>query len=181
MDDGLSPTRPTGDRMVGCRRMCSAAPCHGGIYLLVAVLAFGIAGMSAQARAAKTPPEHLSGPPNHDHVYQDVIAAYKAKLGSLTPVTKAMLANPPAGDWLTWRRGDSSHGFSPLTQINTKSIKRLVPAWNWWNPGWYGSRNGGQPLRSRPRTGRPSGARWPANAEPLRRPGLLRPGYAPAT
>ena len=35
-------------------------------------------------------------------------------LDKYTPVTDAMLQNPPAGDWLTWRRGYDGQGFSPL-------------------------------------------------------------------
>ena len=33
-----------------------------------------------------------------------------------------MLQNPPAGDWLTWRRGFDYQGFSPLKQIT--KVKR---------------------------------------------------------
>ena len=39
-------------------------------------------------------------------------------LDKLTPVTDALLQNPPAGDWLTWRRTYDDQGFSPLKQIN---------------------------------------------------------------
>src|SRR5262245_11316350 len=31
-----------------------------------------------------------------------------------TPVTEALLAEPPAQDWLAWRRTYDAHGFSPL-------------------------------------------------------------------
>src|SRR5579864_5418804 len=39
-------------------------------------------------------------------------------LDSITPVTDAMLARVPDGEWLTWRRGHDSTGFSPLKAIN---------------------------------------------------------------
>ena len=35
-------------------------------------------------------------------------------LAELTPVTDALLQNPPAEDWLMWRRTYDAHGFSPL-------------------------------------------------------------------
>src|SRR5262245_51034290 len=38
-------------------------------------------------------------------------------LDAITPVTDAMLANPAAGEWLTWRRTYDDLGFSPLKQI----------------------------------------------------------------
>src|SRR5689334_5623214 len=34
-------------------------------------------------------------------------------LDKITPVTDAMLQNPPAGEWLTWRRSFDDQGFSP--------------------------------------------------------------------
>src|SRR5436190_10717863 len=38
-------------------------------------------------------------------------------LDKITPVTDALLQNPPTGEWLTWRRGFDYQGFSPLKQI----------------------------------------------------------------
>jgi len=35
-------------------------------------------------------------------------------LDRMTSVTAAMLANPPAAEWLTWRRTQDSQGYSPL-------------------------------------------------------------------
>jgi alcohol dehydrogenase (cytochrome c) len=55
-------------------------------------------------------------------------------LNRLTPVTDAMLANPPAGEWLTWRRGVDSQGFSPLTQITKANVGDLRPVWVWSLP-----------------------------------------------
>ena len=43
-------------------------------------------------------------------------------LDKLTPVTDALLQNPPAGDWLTWRRTYDDQGFSPLKQINRSNV-----------------------------------------------------------
>ena len=51
-----------------------------------------------------------------------------------TPVTDAMLQNPPQSDWLTWRRTYDAHGFSPLKQITTANVSQLRPVWVWSLP-----------------------------------------------
>jgi alcohol dehydrogenase (cytochrome c) len=48
----------------------------------------------------------------------------------LSPVTEAMLRDPPAGDWLAWRRTQSTLGFSPLAAINRDNVGRLGLAWS---------------------------------------------------
>jgi alcohol dehydrogenase (cytochrome c) len=50
---------------------------------------------------------------------------------SLTPVTDAMLRDPPASDWLMWRRTYNGWGYSPLAQINKDNVKNLQVAWTW--------------------------------------------------
>lgn len=52
-----------------------------------------------------------------------------ARLANLTPVTDALLANPPADDWLMWRRTFDAYGFSPLDQINRNNVGGLVEAY----------------------------------------------------
>ena len=47
----------------------------------------------------------------------------------LTPVTDALLRQPPAADWLTWRRTLDSHGYSPLDQITRDNVGELKLAW----------------------------------------------------
>lgn len=49
---------------------------------------------------------------------------------TLVPVTDAMLADPPQGDWLSWRRTLDGQGFSPLAQVNRGNIRGLRPAWS---------------------------------------------------
>ena len=56
-------------------------------------------------------------------------------LDQYTPVTDALLAAPPAGEWLTWRRGFDSQGFSPLSQITKENVGNLKVAWTWSLPG----------------------------------------------
>jgi alcohol dehydrogenase (cytochrome c) len=50
---------------------------------------------------------------------------------NLTPVTDAMLRNPPPGDWLMWRRTYNAWGYSPLEQISKTNVKNLKLAWTW--------------------------------------------------
>ena len=47
----------------------------------------------------------------------------------LTPVTDALLADPPPGDWLSWRRTRDSHGYSPLDRITRDNVDQLQLAW----------------------------------------------------
>jgi alcohol dehydrogenase (cytochrome c) len=45
------------------------------------------------------------------------------------PVTDQMLQQPPASDWLSWRRTLDGHGYSPLDQINQENVADLKLAW----------------------------------------------------
>lgn len=45
------------------------------------------------------------------------------------PVTDAMLANPPAEDWLMWRRTLNSWGYSPLDKITRANVAKLKKVW----------------------------------------------------
>jgi alcohol dehydrogenase (cytochrome c) len=63
-----------------------------------------------------------------------VLAARKARLDALTPVTAAMLQSPPQSDWLIWRRTYQSQGFSELKQIDRANVAALRPAWSWTLP-----------------------------------------------
>ena len=48
---------------------------------------------------------------------------------NLTSVTDAMLRDPSAADWLTWRRTLDSHGYSPLRQVTPDNVGELRLAW----------------------------------------------------
>jgi alcohol dehydrogenase (cytochrome c) len=48
---------------------------------------------------------------------------------AFVPVTDEMLQNPPAGDWLMWRRTLNGWGFSPLDQINRSNVRNLKMVW----------------------------------------------------
>jgi alcohol dehydrogenase (cytochrome c) len=56
-------------------------------------------------------------------------ASFAAQAGN---VTDAMIDNDgkTPDDVLSWGMGPQGQRFSPLTQINTKSVSRLVPAWS---------------------------------------------------
>ncbi len=56
------------------------------------------------------------------------------RLEELTPVSDAMLDDPPADDWLVWRRTHANLGHSPLTQIDKNNVDRLRLAWTWSLP-----------------------------------------------
>jgi alcohol dehydrogenase (cytochrome c) len=45
------------------------------------------------------------------------------------PVTDERLLNPEPGNWLMYRRTYDGWGYSPLDQINTKNVTKLVPVW----------------------------------------------------
>ena len=51
--------------------------------------------------------------------------------GQFVPVTDAVLQNPDPADWLTWRRDQSSTGYSPLAQVNRETIQKIRLAWMW--------------------------------------------------
>ena len=47
----------------------------------------------------------------------------------LRPVTDALLADPPPGDWPSWRRTRDGHGYSPLDRVTRDNVDRLQLAW----------------------------------------------------
>lgn len=63
-----------------------------------------------------------------------LVAKENAPLAAMTPVTEAMLLNPPERDWLMWRRTYDGWGYSPLKQIDRANVKTLQLAWAWALP-----------------------------------------------
>ncbi|MDD9889470.1 MAG: PQQ-binding-like beta-propeller repeat protein [Gammaproteobacteria bacterium] len=57
-----------------------------------------------------------------------------SRLDELTPVSNDMLMNPPADDWLVWRRTHSNLGHSPLSDINKANVDNLRVEWTWSLP-----------------------------------------------
>ncbi len=83
----------------------------------------------AGAGAAQNRPGMFPAKP--DDVAPRLSAQEDAPLGRLSPVTDAMLANPPSSDWLMWRRTYNGWGFSPLDQVNNGNVKDLQLVWSW--------------------------------------------------
>ncbi|MFT6889461.1 MAG: alcohol dehydrogenase (cytochrome c) [Halioglobus sp.] len=52
------------------------------------------------------------------------------KITDFEPVTEEQLANPPAADWLSWRRTRDGHGYTPLKAVNRKNVNKLQLAWS---------------------------------------------------
>ncbi len=48
----------------------------------------------------------------------------------LSPVTDEVLADPPPGDWLSWRRTRNSHGYSTLDEVTRDNVADLKLAWS---------------------------------------------------
>lgn len=87
-------------------------------------------------------PDSLNAVPDIATIYQSERAltrSFRAVTG-FQNVSTEELANPSDADWTYWRRTPSSHGFSPLQQINKDNVKNLSLAWVW----------GMQPGRSQP-------------------------------
>jgi alcohol dehydrogenase (cytochrome c) len=96
----------------------------------------------AAAAAAETPESRVVGASprqvrlrgDDGPLYQQAMKAREARLAALTPVTDAMLRQPPAADWLVWRRGYEGLGHSPLAQIHKGNVAQLRTAWSWSLP-----------------------------------------------
>ena len=61
--------------------------------------------------------------------------AAQSPLDGYTPVTDEMLLDPPADEWLMWRRTYGHWGYSPLDQIDTTNVSSLRLAWAWTMEG----------------------------------------------
>ena len=86
-------------------------------------------GSAATPAAASQMPPTADLSSRHSRYAEAALAAMRAPLDKLTPVTAEMLRNPPPGDWLHWRRTYNGWGYSPLAQINRNNVKDLKVAW----------------------------------------------------
>ena len=81
----------------------------------------------------------IAAPADEQQVWQGAgsIAEAAARAGGwsnretrpLSPVTDSMLRAPPDGAWLNWRRTLDGQGYSPLAQIDRKTVGSLRLAW----------------------------------------------------
>ena len=60
---------------------------------------------------------------------QAPILAQPIDADGFPPVTDVVLRDPPAEDWLMWRRTLNGWGFSPLDQINRGNVANLRMVW----------------------------------------------------
>jgi alcohol dehydrogenase (cytochrome c) len=81
---------------------------------LLKISVLGLSILTFVSTGALAQPAHLADP-----------------IKPLSPVTEEMLGNPPAADWLMWRRTYDAWGYSPLDSINKGNVKRLQVAWTW--------------------------------------------------
>jgi alcohol dehydrogenase (cytochrome c) len=80
------------------------------------------------------PPLPAASRGENDPVFHKMMQARADKLAAMTPVTDELIANPPASDWLAWRRTPQALGYSPLRQIRRSNVKQLRTAWSWSLP-----------------------------------------------
>ncbi len=100
----------------------------------VAVAKTAVPAAAPESRVVGASPRQVPKRGDEGPVYQQVVAARAAKLAALTPVTDAMLREPPAADWLIWRRRYDGLGYSPLAQVNRGNVAQLRGAWSWSLP-----------------------------------------------
>jgi alcohol dehydrogenase (cytochrome c) len=93
-------------------------------FILDSNAASGGAALPPPAQAAVGPRVTTEFPPGRGLTVAGEVSNY-------TPVTDAMLRNPPAGDWLMIRRNYQAWSHSPLTQITPANVGRLRTAWVW--------------------------------------------------
>ncbi|MEE2638532.1 MAG: PQQ-binding-like beta-propeller repeat protein [Acidobacteriota bacterium] len=60
-----------------------------------------------------------------------IAAPATAQVPPLSPVTDALLADPPPESWLNWRRTQNGWGHSALEQITRDNVGELRMAWSW--------------------------------------------------
>ncbi len=93
-----------------------------------------VAVAGASAEEAERNARLFSAAIERDAIYTSTVAARTEMLGRVSVVSEQLLRNPPAGDWLHWRRTYEALGFSPLRQINKDNVHGLGSAWSWSLP-----------------------------------------------
>ena len=106
------------------------------LQLIVAGVLVGMAGMLLEAQAPQPSNPAPAGPGGGLSPLAPPPPSVERRnpLDKITPVTDAMLENPPEGEWLTWRRTWDDQGFSPLKQIDKGNAADLRVAWSWSLP-----------------------------------------------
>ena len=73
--------------------------------------------------------QSFDSPDTIDMTAERVSGFVNQVVSGFTPVSKQALSQPPAGDWLSWRRTLDGQGYSPLAQINRENVHELKLAW----------------------------------------------------
>ncbi len=112
------------------------------VFVLGVLLTTGLAAQTARGPDLPPPPPGPGGGVS-PFVTLPPAPGKANPLDKLTPVSDALLINPPPGDWLTWRRTYDDVGFSPLKDIDRGNAANLRVAWTWSLPA---GANEGTPL-----------------------------------
>ena len=91
-----------------------------GLAVIALVASMGALPASAQ-RMSSTADPHTD----------EMMAKKMQVINAMTPVTDQTLLSPGPGDWVNWRGNYAGWGYSPLDQINGKTVKKLEFAWSW--------------------------------------------------
>lgn len=94
---------------------------HRNVKLALALSGALLAGVMASIAAAQPGETFAAGAPPK---------AMPLNLHQPKPVPSALLANPPAGDWLSFRRTLNGWAYSPLTQITPRNVSGLRLVWS---------------------------------------------------
>ena len=76
----------------------------GSVAGALMALAASAGAASAQGAPSAQPPERMGFTAKPDVFAPKLVQQEDAPLAALTPVTDAILKDPPAADWLMWRR-----------------------------------------------------------------------------
>jgi len=83
----------------------------------------------SQAIPADQEPESWEGAGSIAEAARRASGFVNGTVDDFRPVSSTMLAHPPDGDWLSWRRTLDGWGHSPLDQVTRDNIERLSLAW----------------------------------------------------
>lgn len=127
--------RPAADLFKAVKRMPPGANLGDDNYINVVAYLLKVHGVEAGKHELPSDVAALNTmmlPTSADAVATHTVAGAKNQplLAALTPVSADLLANPPASDWLSWGRSNDRTGFSPLDDINKKTVGQLESAWS---------------------------------------------------
>lgn len=86
-----------------------------------------VRGVRPAGRVGRSAPVADNGAGMITHFGQTLVGNIK----NYVPITDAMLAKPPAADWLMGRGNYAGWSYSPLKQINAQNVKHLQLQWVW--------------------------------------------------